>query len=487
VKDGRHQLGVERPEQTGSEQDAGEDLAGHVGLPQPSRDPHDHPRRHEDHHQLYEQAQHQRLCSSRDRGTGRSFERETREKHGANIPANGSRVDLQTGPRRAGHLDGRPARSAARSANNARPSPARTRPPWAQGRGPRGEAHGRARRNEARGVFEFILADAPPRLQKTPPWLMKLLGSCWSTAIARIGRCWVSSNKTSANGTKLRGSTAVAKTTANRWQRPAHVRREKRQQSSHPGNGAARGDTPTAPAYRRGARRRGPWPRRASLASVPSPLGGLVAVGVGRLELDEAARAPARAAASAHRIAAPDHRASRADPSATRRAQRTPLRPVHLGDALVARDTPAGARRAGPVAGDQVRVVDERAGHRHQFEPLPAGRVEVLERGDPSEQHERQAHRPPDLAGERQEVHRLERVGADDERPEQRQRQLLRDAALGRDHGAQRAFAAEQVERVAADEPARQHQRVGPHGPPATARAGRCPPARTRRGDRRAG
>ena len=38
---------------------------------------------------------------------------------------------------------------------------------------------------------------------------------------------------------------------------------------------------------------------------------------------DDTPTAPA--AASAHRIAAPDHRASRADPSATRRAQRTPL------------------------------------------------------------------------------------------------------------------------------------------------------------------
>jgi hypothetical protein len=110
--------------------------------------------------------------------------------------------------------------------------------------------------------------------------------------------------------------------------------------------------------------------------------------------------------------------------------------PVHLGHASVAGHATADRRLAGLVAGDERRVMNEGAGHRHELEALAAGGMEVLERCHATEEHERQVDGAADLTGEREEVHRLERMGPDHERPEERQRDLLGQAALGSDHGA---------------------------------------------------
>src|SRR5512135_3747282 len=53
---------------------------------------------------------------------------------------------------------------------------------------------------------------------------------------------------------------------------------------------------------------------------------------------------------------------------------------VHLGHALVARDTLARALRARLVLRDEVRIVDECARHRGELEPLVHGGLELVPR-----------------------------------------------------------------------------------------------------------
>ena len=62
-------------------------------------------------------------------------------------------------------------------------------------------------------LVEFTLADAPPRIQKTPRWLMSCSCLGLSAAPASIARCSISSIRICPNGGKLPGSTANANTT----------------------------------------------------------------------------------------------------------------------------------------------------------------------------------------------------------------------------------------------------------------------------------
>ena len=72
--------------------------------------------------------------------------------------------------------------------------------------------------------------------------------------------------------------------------------------------------------------------------------------------------------------------------------------PIHLRDALVARDAARAGHLAALHAEHEVGVGDERAAHRHEVEALVHGAFHVGERQDAPEEDKRHAHGAPDLA-----------------------------------------------------------------------------------------
>jgi len=63
-----HQVREQGPEQAWSQQEAGQDLAGHLGLAEPAHDSGHEPGREEDHDELVQQAERDLLRAGADRG-----------------------------------------------------------------------------------------------------------------------------------------------------------------------------------------------------------------------------------------------------------------------------------------------------------------------------------------------------------------------------------------------------------------------------------